>query len=72
MEFSTFDKDKDASEDNCADDMGGANWWRNCGSNNVNGEYGGNGDSGKFMSWYQFDNSWQALKTMTLMFRQAD
>ena len=73
MEFTTSDKDNDAAGYNCADYIGGANWWRSCGSNNMNGKYGGNGDSGrKFMSWYYFDYDWQALRTMTLMFRQVD
>jgi len=77
MEFSTFDKDNDASDGNCAASFG-ANWWRACGSNNINGKYGGNGDSGnEFMCWKGFwkkdkvDRS-TSLKSMTLMFRQTD
>ena len=77
MEFSTFDNDNDALSDfNCAAELGGGNWWGyGCGLNNINGKYGGNSSSGTvFMYWYGFDynNHWQALKTMTLMFRQVN
>ena len=77
MEFSTFDNDNDKWSDvNCAAFHGGANWWGiNCGFNNINGKYGGNGDSGgEFMFWTGFWNNdkVKSLKSMTLMFRQAD
>ena len=74
MEFSTYDKDNDVvSDGNCVDHFAGANWRGRCGSNNMNGKYGGNGYSGyEFMNWYNFDNNLMALKSMTLMFRQAD
>jgi len=75
MEFSTFDNDHDESSiGNCAAYFG-ANWWGNCGSNSINGKYGGNGDSGgEFMFWTGFWNNdkVKSLKSMTLMFRQAD
>ena len=63
MEFSTSENDNDEwNGDNCADYKGAANWWRNCGFNNMNGKYGGNGDIGqKFMCWYRFNYKWQAL-----------
>ena len=84
MEFTTFDRDNDAwSDGNCADGWG-ANWWGNCGSNNMNGKYGANGDIGKeFMWWKGFwrrccitgmewdGDKYTSLKSMTLMFRQA-
>ena len=70
MEFSTYDNDNDAESDgNCAADRGGANWWKDCGHNNINGKYGGKADSGyEFMYWWRF-NYINALKSMTLMFR---
>jgi len=73
MKFSTPDKDNDeCSSFNCAD-YGGSNWWRNCGSNTINGKYGDNKNKyAKFMYWYSFDNSSRSLKSMTLMFRQVD
>jgi len=74
MEFSTPDNDNDAwSDGNCADWMGGANWWYDCGEININGKYGGDGDIGhKFMYWLGFDNDkFMALKSMTLMFRRT-
>ena len=52
--------------------MGAANWWDNCGEANINGKYGGNGDSGwQYMCWYNFDNTKMALKSMTMMFREV-
>ena len=74
MEFSTSDNDNDASDGNCAATYGGGNWWAACGSNNINGKYGGNGDIGnEFMWWQSFnDVSTMSLKSVTLMFRQAD
>ena len=76
MWFSTFDNDNGLYIDkNCAADYG-ANWWgEDYGRNNINGRYGGNGDSGlEFMHWFLFDRRREnlALKSMTLMFRQAD
>ena len=57
---------------NCAHYRDGGNWWNSCGDNNVNGQYRGNLDIGeKYMSWYLFDDNLMALKTMTLIFRQA-
>ena len=74
MEFSTFDNDNDDwSIVNCAARRGGANWWENCGWNNINGKYGRNGDIGwEFMFWWHFDHNEMALKSMTLMFREAN
>ena len=85
MEFTTFDKDNDEffietrngnTEMNCAVERGGGGgWWKRCGKQNMNGIYGGKNDSGKkYMHWRNFDNNddWQALKSMTFMFRQAD
>ena len=74
MEFTTSDNDHDEWIDvNCAVRNSGANWWGDCGMNNMNGKYGGNGDSGhEFMRWWYFDYNSMALKTMTLMFRQVD
>ena len=74
MKFSTSDNDNDDEIDtNCAAHYGGGNWWADCGFNSINGKYGGNEDiGGQFMRWRHFDNNDMALKSMTLMFRQAD
>ena len=75
MEFSTFDNDHDkhANENCAAYHGGGGNWMKSCSRNNMNGKYGRNGDEGdQFMFWYCLDGDEMALKTMTLMFRQAD
>ena len=73
MEFSTSDNDNDAWSGDCvAFRGGGGNWWKHCGDHNINGRYGGDGDSGyPFMNWFYFEYDWQALKSMTLMFRPA-
>ena len=71
MEFSTSDRDNDATTFNCATDLGGGgNWWNSCSENNINGRYGDNGGV-KSMWWYGFDNNDMSLKSMTLMYRQA-
>ena len=73
MEFSTHDKDNDAwGGENCAALQGNAgNWWRDCGSQNINGLYGKEGDSGfQVMTWATFDK-YRSLKTMKLMIRSA-
>ena len=73
MGFSASDNDNDACSCNCAGFVGAGNWWKNCGKININGKYGVKGDIGeKFNFWYHFDNNYMALKSMTLMFRQAD
>ncbi|XP_023165521.2 microfibril-associated glycoprotein 4-like [Drosophila hydei] len=37
--FSTFDRNNDASEGNCAQDLAGGWWYYRCGFSNLNGEY---------------------------------
>ena len=73
MEFTTHDNDNDAYDSgNCASSYSGGNWWDDCGQQNINGIYGGNGDiGGKYIMWYHFNNDRMALKSMTLMLRQA-
>ena len=71
MEFSTYDKDNDRFTCNCAAERGGGDWWNSCGVTNMNGLYGGKGDSGlEFMFWHGFALNKMALKSMRLMFRQ--
>ena len=75
MEFSTSDRDNDEwGGVDCAADYGAGNWWRSCGYNNINGKYGVSNGSTDFMYWFYFDNNneYMSLKTMTLMFSEAD
>ena len=75
MQFSTFDVDNDRYRGNCATTLGnGGNWFNSCASQNLNGVYGADGNTGgKFMSWRDFDTGKynSALKTMRWMMREA-
>ena len=65
MKFSTSDNDNDDWGGNCVAYHGAAKWWKECGHNNMNGKYGGNGDIGvKLIYWWYFDNNFMSLKSM--------
>ena len=75
MQFSTIDQDNDQWQyGNCAGKSkgfgGGAGWWNDCGLENLNGyNYGTAIDSAKCMSWYQWGNKWECLKSITMAIR---
>ena len=74
MQFTSFDVDNDESSANCATRYGnGGNWFNSCLHQNMNGEYGADGDAGaKYMSWRYFDSSYyMALKSMRWMVREV-
>ncbi|KAK0065233.1 BpFREP22.2 [Biomphalaria pfeifferi] len=50
MYFSTFDRDNDVRDINCAERRSGAWWYNSCHSSNLNGQWGGTSDS-KGMNW---------------------
>ncbi|KAJ8403555.1 hypothetical protein AAFF_G00348810 [Aldrovandia affinis] len=65
MNFSTYDRDSDKWEENCAEMYGGGWWYNNCQSANLNGMYykGGQYDPGSNVP-YEIENGviWLPLK----------
>ena len=77
VQFSSYDVDNDLSSGgNCATDVGGrgGNWYSACFTQNLNGQYGKEGNAGnKYMFWYNFEtsNDFMALKSMRWMAREV-
>ncbi|XP_077418098.1 fibrinogen C domain-containing protein 1-like isoform X2 [Vanacampus margaritifer] len=73
MQFTTKDRDRDQSENNCATYYQGAWWYRNCHTSNLNGQYlGGNhasyADGVEWSSW----TGWQySLRFSEMKIRPA-
>lgn len=66
MKFSTFDKDNDEWDQNCAEVYGGGWWYNRCQSANLNGLYHKGG-----VVWSTFQNSSSSLKAVRMLIRPA-
>ncbi|XP_076039744.1 scabrous [Oratosquilla oratoria] len=67
MRFSTWDRDQDATETNCAEFYRGGWWFNACIHANLNGDYA-NG-----LSWFRDeDRHWLQLSSVEVMLRPAD
>ena len=77
MQFSTYDKNNDELNYEICDAYSGGdggNWNQACHYQNLNGEYGADGDPGwEYMFWYNFDtnDSFMSLKSMRWMVREV-
>ncbi|XP_067940215.1 fibrinogen-like protein 1 [Watersipora subatra] len=71
QQFSAYDKDNDASDDeNCAAKYQGGFWYNNCSSSSINGPYQSNGTiqrPGLGMTWTPWKGPWYSLKTVYIL-----
>ncbi|XP_048739264.2 fibrinogen-like protein A [Ostrea edulis] len=66
-QFTTWDQDNDRSNRNCAEDLHGAWWYRDCAKSNLNGQYAGSAVSDrKYPFWYHWKST-KALKGTEMM-----
>ncbi|XP_066488681.1 fibrinogen alpha chain [Tiliqua scincoides] len=82
MKFSTFDRDNDQWEENCAENYGGGWWYNNCQAANLNGIYytGGQYDPRNNIPyemengvvWVPFKPSDYSLKTVRMKIRPLE
>jgi hypothetical protein len=74
MNFTTYDRDNDQSDINCAKDHGGqgAWWYKACHHSNLNGLYLMAGELfGKGMNWYHWKNDRRSMKKTEMKLRPA-
>ncbi|KAK2891377.1 hypothetical protein Q8A67_014020 [Cirrhinus molitorella] len=75
MKFTTFDKDQDLlSGNNCAKRNQGAFWYNDCSRTNPTAQYFEEKESIGMITeinWYNWKNSWQSLKSITMKIRRA-
>ena len=68
--FTTYDRDNDASNSNCAVGWHGAWWYNSCGGSNLNGRYYGDARIGTVgIAWYNWKNSWYSMKRASMKIR---
>ncbi|KAI2646545.1 Microfibril-associated glycoprotein 4 [Labeo rohita] len=75
MKFSTFDKDQDLSEGNCAMKYyQGGFWYNNCYKTNPTGHYLQKKDNTATdigATWYYWKNNWKSMKSITMKIRRV-
>ncbi|CAO2612766.1 Fibrinogen alpha chain, partial [Lemmus lemmus] len=71
MRFSTFDRDADQWEENCAEVYGGGWWYNSCQAANLNGIYypGGTYDPKNGVVWVPFRGADYSLKAVRMKIR---
>lgn len=70
MKFSTLDHNNDEDGGNCAAHWGSAEWFKECFRSNLNGQYTKSEKTGaKYISWYNWKNSYISLNSIQLMIR---
>ncbi|XP_063072885.1 microfibril-associated glycoprotein 4-like isoform X2 [Engraulis encrasicolus] len=67
--FSTFDKDQDASDANCASLLLGAFWYVDCHNTNPNGMYMWGADDPKSANWQKWKGNSYSLKSISMKIR---
>lgn len=70
VKFSTFDRDNDEHESNCAETYIGAWWYKACHYSNLNSRYGPNGVPNRIVVWRKWKGDSYALKKTRMMIRQ--
>ncbi|XP_052870695.1 microfibril-associated glycoprotein 4-like [Anopheles cruzii] len=68
MKFSTYDRNNDLNNGNCAKSFESAWWYRSCYHSNLNGLYKNIVDD-RSMNWYDFSNSLEGLSFSRMMIR---
>ncbi|KAJ0055516.1 hypothetical protein NL108_005392, partial [Boleophthalmus pectinirostris] len=73
MKFSTYDRDSDNANENCAMSYGGGWWYNQCQTANLNGVYykGANKDAGNGVVWSTYKPQNYSLKKVRMFIRSA-
>ncbi|XP_062551155.1 microfibril-associated glycoprotein 4-like isoform X1 [Armigeres subalbatus] len=69
VKFSTFDRDNDEHETNCASTYIGAWWYKACHYSNLNSRYGPNGLPNRIVVWRKWKGDSYALKKTRMMMK---